>query len=54
MRERGGERKGMFRRRVGRKREYRESDMVRWVYGGVYMCHLISGELVGLDVLHWR
>ena len=42
------------RRREKERREDRESDMVWWVYGRVYMCHLISGALVVLDVLHWR
>ena len=48
------EKEGLFGEEWGRKRESRESDMVWWVYAILYMCHLISGELVVLDVLHWR
>ena len=47
---------GDLRRRAqesGKKeREGRESDMVWWVYNRLYTCHLISGELVVLGVLH--
>ena len=32
----------------------RESDRVWWVYEKSDTCHLISGALVVLDVLHWR
>ena len=32
----------------------RESDMVWWVYERLDMCHLFSGVLVVLDVMHWR
>ena len=42
------------RRREKEMREGRESDIVWWVYGRVYMCHSISGALVVLDVLHLR
>ena len=48
--EKGGERM----ERVGKKeREGRENDMVWWVYEILDRCHLISGALVVLDVLHW-
>ena len=47
--------KGHVWRRVRRKeREGRESDMVWWVYERFDTCHLISGALVVLDVLHLR
>ena len=41
-------------RRERERRAFRESDMLWWVYEILYMCHLISGALVILDVLHWR
>ena len=37
-----------------KEREGRESDRVWWVYERSDTCHLISGALVVLDVLHWR
>ena len=46
------EKEGHVWRIVGKKeREGRESDMVWWVYERLDMCHIISGELVVLDVL---
>ena len=44
----------VWRRVVRKEREGRESDIVWWVYEKSDTCHLISGALVVLDVLHWR